>query len=335
MAEIDYEKLDPFRTPDWRHQRVREMLGSVNPGLAGWNDDKYVRRYRSFMSRYSRIADDADRNRLAYEDPALYWAYQMVNDPANAVQVMHVKARILAGQTDQEIGAKLGTLPRVISWFSTLWFDIKDRLGAIDWITASVFEPETRRQRESAGRRKPKGSAKTEPMEPRLFEPFGDASLLFFGYYGGPVLLDVMLTGFAPGEHVDDAENCGDWLDKQFRTKMRLVGVATIGNFNVTNENAVQLFELHRSLMAERKSNGSAATKPDRYTKIIEAATREVKLFVGPAGPNKEILHKYDSAAAELRDDELSQVVSGKAKFDDMANLKLPDLKSQNQPPTQ
>jgi hypothetical protein len=51
-----------------------------------------------------------------------------------------LKARILAGQTDEEIGALCALAPETVHWFEALHFCVRDRLQARDWI-AKVIGP--------------------------------------------------------------------------------------------------------------------------------------------------------------------------------------------------
>ena len=300
------------------------MYDTVEPGRAGWNDDVYVKQYREFIAQYMQASKPEEKDKLAYAQPALFWAHQLQSDPSAVIMAMHVKARVLAGQTDSQISDEIGSLPEMVFWYTQLWFDVRDRLTARDWIVNNVLAPEMLRQHGSAEKRSKAGKSKEKATEPPLMEPFADASLLFFGYYGGPKLLDSMLTGFASDDQLDDSAGRDDWLDRNFNTGIRRKSVAGLGAFSLNKYNVTEIFELHQSLVALQKSNASMSARKDKFEKIIESATREIKLVVGPKGPNEKALLKYDMAAAELRDDEIFDVVSGRKSYDDVAKLVLP-----------
>ena len=49
-----------------------------------------------------------------------------------------IEARILAGQTDDEIAELVGVMPMVVELFAGIFYDVRDRLQAPDWISASA-----------------------------------------------------------------------------------------------------------------------------------------------------------------------------------------------------
>src|SRR5262245_36208696 len=51
-----------------------------------------------------------------------------------------VQARILSGQTDDEIATRCGLALETVRWFESLFFTVRDRRLARDWIAAQVLE---------------------------------------------------------------------------------------------------------------------------------------------------------------------------------------------------
>lgn len=62
MSPQIYEN-NPFRRPQWRLERVRQMIEHRPPLQPRRSDDHYVRAYRRFLISYLAAGDDEKRRR--------------------------------------------------------------------------------------------------------------------------------------------------------------------------------------------------------------------------------------------------------------------------------
>src|ERR1700677_3869694 len=138
-------KYNPSLRPEWRFNRVLEMVDrpTANPGRSTTRDDIYVKSLRRFILRYRYSDDPQARNVLWHENPGLYWAFELYELKVDNLdhKAALIEARILAGQSDEDIAQELGTMPEVPEWYEALFFNVRDRLGNLDWIMDAVLYP--------------------------------------------------------------------------------------------------------------------------------------------------------------------------------------------------
>jgi hypothetical protein len=159
---------NPFRPPDWRWQRARQLL---EPRVRRRRlDEDWVVRARCFGRALARAGGDLSRPRLARAHPEVIAACRLwLGEPRRRWEV---EARLLAGQDDATIADRLGINPGVIEAFEALFFDVRARLACSDWIAACVIGP-------------------------RLYEALDvdDIETLWktLAYHGGPLVLNALI----------------------------------------------------------------------------------------------------------------------------------------------
>jgi len=132
-----------------------------------------VKGLRNFILRYRASDDQQARNVLFNEDPDLFWAFQLYerkldNEDSKATLV---EARILAGQSDEDIVDELSTVPEVAEWYEALFFNVRERLRNHDWVMNEVLYPALNHSLEmsmAGAEQKPKDQRQTVPT---LAEP--------------------------------------------------------------------------------------------------------------------------------------------------------------------
>lgn len=161
---------DFSRPLDWRLQHARRLLENGCRSSSYRHDPDLIALVQ-FLRAEARCHSDRDRVRLEQRWLALHAAQHLhISDGPLRFEV---QARILAGQTDDEIAARCRLTPSAVHWFEAVFFNVRDRLHARDWIVARVIGP-------------------------GLHRGFTEAEIgnvwMTFGYYGGPVALDVVLA---------------------------------------------------------------------------------------------------------------------------------------------
>ena len=156
---------DPFLTVDWRWRRA-ERLHQDHRKPGDYDDDLVHAAYE--LQRDTREGAPLTRRRRALQTDL---GRALLLHKESGVQRDELEARLLAGEGDQTIGGKTGVKPGVVLAFHAVFFDVRARLNASDWILIGAL----------AGDRD--GS------------PEG-ALWRWAGWTGGPVLVDLLVADF-------------------------------------------------------------------------------------------------------------------------------------------
>lgn len=215
----EFESHSFFRPLDWRLQRARYLLDHDRLPSTQTDDDESISVFR-ILSAEARCCMDRDRAQLEQEWPAFLAARRLTQ--AEELLRWEVQARILARQTDEEVAAQCELTPQTVHWFEAVFFCVRDRLDARDWIAARVIGPGLWRG----------------------FAPEEMGQLwAYFGYNAGPLALDVIIAA-SPTKRNQDGRAA-----QQFPASvMRSAELAIAAMMIPANASFRQLAELHASL---------------------------------------------------------------------------------------
>jgi hypothetical protein len=172
----DRQRHSPTRSVAWRWYRAINLVKRGRHATRRRDDELTIQAVH-YLRRVQRYLDDASRHaRLAAEHPSIYAAHQLHGD--GDVKAVELEARLLAGQATDVIDSIVGVSRDVVETYEALFFNVRDRLHARDWITAAAvgwwpFDP-------ARGR-----DARTV--------------LRAFAYHGGPLILDAVLPYLLEG----------------------------------------------------------------------------------------------------------------------------------------
>jgi hypothetical protein len=158
---------NPFSPPSWRWDLAGKQPAQGRRSIGA--DDDWIlleaRRYRAAVASGSSAAF------LTKRWPVLHQAVLLAE--AEGPRRWEIEARLLAGQTSEEIGAACAYDPAVVDAFADLFFDIRPNLDSVDWISLQVIGPRALRG----------------------FEP-GDVKGIWrsVGFFLGPAALDVVIA---------------------------------------------------------------------------------------------------------------------------------------------
>lgn len=311
----DYQKYNFFRTPEWRWERVLKILDRPDgspPGRCTRRDDDVVRAARYFALKW-RKGDPEIREKLLWDFPGLYYAYdfhQRLDDDPEAA--LYIQARLLARQTPDEIAAAMGVLPEAVTWYADLFFDVVPYLDKRDWVTKQILVPAMLRTAASA-----KAKAVTEEAgfkDSTVARPLMDGSLKLFAYFGGPHLVDFLITGMQAGRPLASPDDLTGWLDNVVSTTVKLRTAQAAKQFEINKYNVMELFTVHNQIMAIEKSEDNQDQTKTTQERHIKAMMDEIpwatgddagRLYAGTA------VGRFDNMPAELRDDEVLLLASG------------------------
>ncbi len=185
----------PFRPPSWRYHRTRHLIEEGRAPEPGFDDGLTRLAWPYFAG--SPANDGAGPERLAQSHPAVDEAFAFYTG-AEPIRRAELEARILAGQTDDEIAAKLGLSAAGVAAYEALFYDVRRSLTADTYIVNCVIGP--------------KVHYGITPEDHELL-------LKVYGYALGPIFLDVLLDYFRDPPVVPDSL---DGLDHEALRKLVL-----------------------------------------------------------------------------------------------------------------
>ena len=105
--DADFFQDSPFRSPQWRVDRVLQLLahrkGPLRPGRF---DDRFVRIYRDFLLAYLAAGEDEHKlQAVIAEWPPVYWAHLMQFGPDSERRDI-LQARVLTGEPLSKIAKR-------------------------------------------------------------------------------------------------------------------------------------------------------------------------------------------------------------------------------------
>src|SRR5262245_23146483 len=163
------------------------------------HDDGWVERAVSFRAALGGCHDEADRLRLAEEQPAIFEAHALYHADPPLLR-WAVEARILAREPFADIARKCGLLAEAVEAYEALFFCVLDKLGADTWVVCQVIGPK---------------------IFHGLMERDLDAWWKVVGYGLGPVALDALLHGTLASPQPQTAEEVGEALAREAESLFR------------------------------------------------------------------------------------------------------------------
>ena len=279
------------------------------PGRCSRHDDEFVRQARTFVLRRRVTAGDpAAEANLWFETPDLYYAYEfyerLAEEPESA---MFLEARLLSGQSFETIAEAMCITPGTVKWYEALFFNVADRLRHRDWITRQVLIPALIQ-------------VATVPADPfhdqRMVKPFLDGSLKMFAYFGGPHVVDVMLSGFKPGAPALTPDDLNGWFDRQWATTVRRRSTQAAMKFEINRYNVTEVFAVHAKIVELDRADDKGDAGQTAHEKAVKSLLEHIPFAAGADGgePHRgTLVPAMDEKAFELRDVELLKLASGQA----------------------
>lgn len=170
MRASKLRSYNPFMTPRWRWNRAEELVadGQSPPP----DEDAAVLKAVEFL----RGLKTAGRQRSSVTWSREFRAIQNARElfRGDVVRRWEVEARLLSGQSDNEIASRLRIAPHEVDLYERLFFDVRESLRAHDWIFGKAIGwPRPGQSDQELG---------------RLWKSVG--------YFGGPSVLDWMIVLF-------------------------------------------------------------------------------------------------------------------------------------------
>ena len=259
------QKHSPVRPLNWRQQRARVLVSGTGPyELAA--EDAPTLAYARYLSRLREATlDDSEEffDQLYWENPGIMYA-DVLHRHKDPMFPAMLEARVLANMSNTEIAAKLGTIPTTIRDYEAVFFNVRDRLDASDWIVRSITSPL---------------AVATEGG--RSFELRNrEVSLKFFAYYGGPLALDLVAYGMQKRAFPTTRQDASDWFDQSYGELLRAKTTVGLREMDTNRYNIIQLLALYNEFSQRVKNE--AGGPQTAYETHLEVLLNNVQWLPGP-----------------------------------------------------
>lgn len=243
----------------------------------------------------------------------MYYAHLIYANRHTSRRVaMLIEARLLAGFTSLEICKECETIPQTIDFYEKIFFNVCDRLHASDWIlnhvlTPAIMEPPLAQVSEGVDLVK-------QYQRPQVGEPFYDATLKYFAYFGGKVMCNFMIHGARRSIQPHSEEDLLDYLEEEFKHKLYRRTVSSLQTFEINKFNVTELFANFTSIMSIRLNSDSQESQKTAINQNMSRMLKDMPWAVGDKGAENFAgtgVESFDNSSVELRTKDLMELSAG------------------------
>ena len=285
---------DPFLPPDWRAKDVGNVLAGEMTEWAD-DDDMHVAAYAQYLRSPADTGQGPIDQAASPQWLAINAAHKIAMEEGPCQ--WELKARVLADQPIEEIAARFGVSPAVLTWFEAVFFDVRVRLGARMWISNRVI-----------------GNGHLFGFRDDELGALWGA----FGFHGGvPVVntvVDAFYSTWRPGEPATIAVYFRD--DCPISLEMKVAIAAS--SIPVTEQTNRQCMKIHARLLKIK-----ATMRPGKSRAAIDAQKREmIRLWHSTRSKNDDTQHPLPKRVL------VEEAMVGKGRLQSPnANHPSPDIK--------
>ena len=266
-----FELSNPLRRPDWRAQRVHEILASGPGRLPSRTfDDAPIWEFFRYRQYWDAAEDEQQKRDIRLAGCEFYYADQLHRDRQTDLPAL-VEAQLLAGLDDQTIARSVGTLPGAIERYEQLFFNVRDRLAVENWILQVVLAGEFL----DAARR----FVPTAARHRRLLYKLA-------GYAGGAEALEQVMGG-RRNRQPESSFAAINWCEQELLQTLRFKGLQAARLIEVTPDNALaivgmllKLMEFHQRERLVARQEGEGESTP--ILDVARDVFSNLKLMMSP-----------------------------------------------------
>lgn len=239
---ICLRQYDPFTPPDWRALDATRLAAGEKTKWAE-EDDAAVQEYADFLRRAAvgqsdrQLVDEAEQSAMAI-------AHELYRE--HGLRRAEIEARLVAGQSDEEIAETCGVPPDVVAAYERLFCCIRYCRTATDYLLIHLVGPGVQI-----------GFQDHEVGRFWTWMAMGD----------GPLVLDTFIRAFHAASRPDQAEGLGLYLQPDAGVSRGIQAIVASAVLPMTGPAAEAFRENHLLLM-----EAEAADDPDRAAFLREKA---------------------------------------------------------------
>lgn len=287
-------KDNPKRAPHWRWLRAMQIDGGgykASRAIDGPDGYRWIRRALRMKRRYELAGNrPPSLYGLMALDREMFWAYTLWLEEKQPTRWM-IEARVLAGETDEEIAAKLGTAPEIITAYIDVFFDVREKLGNLDYVCGTVM-----------------GDAVTRGLQERHY----DLLWKMLGYTGGPHVLDATMRKSLPIQKPGQADQVGAFFQDFAINTMKYKAALSALTVQINTHTQLSLIDSFVKYVEIERNTENAAKAQTSIVDNIGEMLKALPFKIGTKVDAEAVkVLPYDANAAELRNDELMIAAAG------------------------
>jgi hypothetical protein len=291
---IETAKKSPRRAPHWRWLRAVEVdSGGARPSRAidGPDGFEWIRRAVRLKRHFERAGGRAERlYALMLRDNDLFWAHSLWVEE-KAPTRWAIEARVLAGETDEEIARKTGTDPGVITAYVSTFFDVRDKLANQDYVVNVIM-----------------ANAVTRGLQERQY----DLLWKMMGFHGGPYVLDAVINRFISIVKPDSPDGVAGFFQDSAINSVKYKAALAGMTVQINTHTQLSLIDSFVKYVEIERTTESATKAQTSIIENIGAMLTAMPVKVGTKLDSASVkMMPYDNNAAELRGDEMLILSSG------------------------
>lgn len=295
MSILTFRPDNVRRVPDWRWQRAGEVVDSGGR-IVRRRDDALVREACKFRRLLARCQSDEDRLEALDACPELFEAWTIYDAGEDPIEHRwELEARLLSGQSLEDISLATGTPINVIRCYEQMFFDVLSRLKHASLIIHSVIG---------------------QSVQVGLAERDYDVLWKLFGYFAGPHVLEAIMFKFIAPAKVTNATGVRAFMKDFTKDQVFLKSGVAMATMPINWQTRELLMTLWQSMLAMEAQAGQTSVGSEllktNIQGLVEAfAWTKYRPGVDPALTGK--VAELESNGVRLRASELCQIGFGEA----------------------
>lgn len=265
-TQLNYATLyDPLRPPAWRYERVVKLIDN-NWAPHPVYDDKFIlkfREYRHYKDELERRHEDEyiSRHKLANKYRHLWNADRLFNEGRDSRSRWGLEAMILARMPFEAIAKSANCEVDTVRIYEKLFFNVLDRIDAKEYIASVVLH---------------------NSFMSGLPHRTAEMTAKFFAYFGGPLVLGLVLDAFDPSNHIpEEPHEISRYLDDKFRLASRTSALVGVTFLEPTNFNFRPLLESYTALLSLQYRETANAGDDNAINQAVELFARNNPVIKG------------------------------------------------------
>jgi hypothetical protein len=293
----------PRRAPNWRWLRAIEIDSGgfrASRTIDGPDGFKWIRRAVTLKRHFER-ANNRPQSLYAilHRDPDLYWAHTIWSEDKTPTR-WGIEARVLAGQTDEEIAQRVGTKTEVIAAYINTFFDVREKLDNMDYVQNVIM-----------------AEAVTRGLQERHY----DLLWKLLGFRGGTHVIDAVINKFGAIPRPEGPDGVSSYFQDMAVSCMKYKAALASLSVPVNTHTQLPLIDSFVKYVEIERNTDNASKAHTTIVENIGAMLSSLPFGVGTKLDSEaRKMLPYDNNAAELRNDELMVVAVG-GKLDNQTTI--------------
>jgi hypothetical protein len=307
-----YTQDSPTRPPDWRWRKITAYRDGSRRIPRSRSSD-IISRLTEFNVALNNCRQIQDSNllefaeeELSYEFEDIFQAHKLyVNDTTQSYK-WELEARLLTDQSYSEISKRMGISPSIVDMYEKSFFNVKDRLDCAGWVIHCVI-----------GR----------SIHAGLSERDFDLLWKMFGYYSGPVAVDLMTNKLMlKKQKLEDRDQTIASIAEATQDLSIVAAFKSYAFSPINGFTAVNMIQVYQTFMQLKKEIGSGSDTAV-IMQTVDNILSNLHWCSGSGTMERPVLTTMelaDKRSSELRSDEAFKLANGDI-LQDIEDIRLPE----------